>query len=599
MSLITKRQIQYSSLKDIFLNSCEKEKDHSNNSDKKEERYHSKNKKPKKDPYFKRPHLLDQNYEESFVKQRKIFQEVKNLIENTPYDNKLKVIKNELNFVRSFNSKGVQANVGFVKMNKTNSPLVFKISTDINRSIEHEFTILENFNNMRKYCPHFVKSIGMIELPISSEFIFDCYNNNLFDDKDDETLPRNIMFMEYVNKLPFYRICQDSENKNIVISQILQVLLALEICQLKKNFTHYDLHTSNILIQMCDKNSLFIYKINGNTHIVPTYGFFPLIIDTGISYAKCTEGKQMMSNTDNYDHGFQTTVYDRLNDIHHFLLTTFYYIEIDSDGYDSLSNKIKIIFRHLPVLRKSGWKNLPNDLCDLIISKLKDDCRAYRKFELFDEYDKASLEILNGLIKLPIKHHGYNNKDFSDCFTAFMEEYHNLIDIDDFTEHDVLYVLRTIVDNINLYRDSYSSSDKLYIVDKFKNNFINTISTVLKNNVEYNINYEKLLVSGIVLSERLETNYYEMIEENKNIINELYEKTIVKSPIDMFRYISRNMTPHFDIDKNTLIYFWDADNETKNEKKCTNLSLNIINKINKSYFIDKGSIIINELKLNE
>ena len=349
MSLITKRQIQYSSLKDIFSKRSGSEKGGS-------EKY-LKNKKPKKDPYFKRPHLLDQNYEESFVKQRKIFQEVKNLIENTPYDSKLEAIKNELDFVRSFNSKGVQANVGFVKMNKTGSPLVFKVSNDINRSIEHEFTILENFNNMRKYCPHFVKSIGMIELPISSEFIFDCYNNNLFDD-NDETLPRNIMFMEYVNKLPFYRICQDSENKNIVISQILQVLLALEICQLKKNFTHYDLHTSNILIQMCDKNSLFVYKINGNIYTVPTYGFYPLIIDTGISYAKCTEGKQMMSNTDNYDHGFQTTVYDRLNDVHHFLLTTFYYIEIDSDGYDSLSNKIKIIFRHLPVLRKSGWKNL-------------------------------------------------------------------------------------------------------------------------------------------------------------------------------------------------------------------------------------------------
>lgn len=559
-------------------------------------------KKPKKDPYFKRPHLLDSDYEESFINQRQMFRSIKKMVDNTPYNDKLNVVKNELDFVRSFNTKGVQGVVGFVKMNKTNTPLVFKISTDVNRSVEHEFTILEEFNDMRRYCPHFVRSIGMMELPVASDFIFDSYTNTLFDE-NDETLPRNVMFMEYVNKLPFYRICQDSENKNIVISQILQVLLALEICQVKKNFTHYDLHTSNILIQMCDKNSVFVYKINGKRYAVPTYGFFPLIIDTGISYAKCTEGKQMMSNTDNYDHGFQTTVFDRLNDVHHFLLTTFYYIEVDSDGYDSLSNKIKIIFRHLPVLRKSGWKNLPNDLCDLIISKLKDDCRSYRKFDLFDEYDKPSLEILNGLIRLPIKYHGEDNKDFSDCFTAFMEEYHKLIDIDDFSEHDVLFILRTIVDSINLYRDEYNkgidnpSVNKSLIIDKFKQHFIDTTSKVLTNNIEYDINYEKLLLSGIVFSERLETNYYDMIEENKNLINELYEKTIAKSPVDMVQYIGRNMTPHFDIDKDTLIYYWDADNETRKEKRCNELSLSSIDKINRSYFVDKGNMLVNELKL--
>lgn len=560
---------------------------------------HKDKKKPKKDPYFKRPHLLDPDYEDSFIKQRQIFQSVKKLVDTTPYNEKLNVMKQEFDFVRSFNTKGVQGIVGFVNIKDTNTPLVFKISTDINRSVEHEFNILEEFNDMRRYCPHFVRSIGMLELPVASDFISESYTNALFDE-NEETLPRNIMFMEYVNKLPFYRICQDTENKNIVISQILQVLLALEICQAKKNFTHYDLHTSNILIQMCDKNSVFVYKIGGKHYAIPTYGFFPLIIDTGISYSKCTEGKQMMSNTDNYDHGFQTTVYDRLNDVHHFLLATFYYIEVDSDGYDSLSNKIKIIFRHLPVLRKSGWKTLPNDLCDLTISKLKDDCRSYRKFELFDEYDKQSLEILNGLIKLPIKYHGEDNKDFSDCFTAFMEEYHQLVDIDDFTEHDVLFILRTIIDSINLYRDEYTSSsiiNKSIVINKFKNHFITKVSKVLDDNVEYDINYEKILLSGIVFSERLETNYYDMIEENKNLIDELYEKTIVKSPVDMVNYIGRNMTPHFDIDKDTIIYYWNADNETRKEKRCNELSFDVIDKINRSYFIDKGNMLVNELKL--
>lgn len=552
-------------------------------------------KKPKKDPYFKRPHILDSLHDNQFEQQRHMLSNIKRSIDSTSYDEKSKRIKKDMDFVRTFTTKGVQGVVGFVKLLQNNSPLVFKTSLDINRSIEHEFRVLESLNDMRKYCPHFVRSIGMMELPISSDFIFDSYTNSLFDE-DEETLPRNVMFMEYVNKLPFYRLCQDSDNKNIIISQILQVLLALETAQIKKKFTHYDLHTSNILIQTCEKNSIFIYQINNNKYAIPTYGFFPLIIDTGISYINENENNYMMSNTDNYDHGFQTTVYDKLNDVHHFLLATFYYIEVDSDGFDSLSNKIKIIFRHLPVLRKSGWKRLPNDLCDVIISKLKDDCRIYRKFELFDEYDKASLEILNGLIKLPIKNK--NSNDFSQCFTTFMEEYHALIDIDDFTEHDVLFVLRTIVDFINLYRDEYMRvNNKKHIIEKFKYDFKQKISTVLKHNVNYDINYEKLLVAGIVFSEVLETQYYEMIEENNNVIKEAYEKTLIKSPIDMVLYIGRNMTPHFDIDKETIVYYWDINKEENKKITCSKLSDESLRKINRAHFVDKADIIVSELNL--
>lgn len=551
----------------------------------------------KKDPYFKRPHLLDPSHEQQYTIQKKNMTRIKNLIDSRPYSQKMREIRNSMKFVRSFATKGVQGIVGFVKIDKDDSPIVFKTSVDINRSVEHEYKVLESLSDMRRYCPHFVRSIGMIELPVATDFISDSYNNSLLDE-NDETLPRSVMFMEYVNKLPFYKLCRDSHNKNIIISQILQVLIALEMAQVKKNFTHYDLHTSNVLVQMCEKNSIFVYRIGDKKYAIPTYGFFPLIIDTGISHAKCNEGEYMMSNTDNYDHGFQTTVYDRLNDVHHFLLATFYYIEVDSDGFDSLSNKLKIIFRHLPVMRKSGWKKLPNDLCDIIISSIKKDCRVYKKFEMFDEYDKASLEILNGLIKLPIKNHGESSKNFGECFTAFMEEYHSLVDIDDFSDYDILFVLRTIVDCINKYRDQYMSvRETSSIVESFRNEFKKLVSEVLPHNVNYDINYEKLLVSGIVFSERLETNYYEMIEENKSLIDRVYEKTLVKSPIDMVCYIGRNMTPHFNIDNETVVYYWDANTENCKKTNCRSLTRESINRINRCNFVDRGDIVVSELKL--
>lgn len=554
-----------------------------------------KTKKPRKDPGFSRPHVLSNEHEEIYQRQRGRLSHIKSLVESTPYNNKLSVISQWIDFVRSFTTKGVQGVVGFTVLKKelSKNPLVFKLSTDINRSVEHEYEIMEYFNDMRKYCPHFSRSIGMINLPVSNDFVFDSYDSSLFS-FDDETIPRNVLFMEYVNKLPFFRLCQDCDDKNIIISQILQVMIALEIGQRKKKLTHYDLHTANILIQMCEQNSVFVYKIGGNNYFVPTYGFFPMIIDMGISYSDNTNGKKMMSNTDNYDHGFQTTEFDRLNDIHHFLLTTFYYIEVDSEAYDSMSNKIKFIFRHLPVLRKSGWKMLPNDLCDIVIEKLKDDCRSYKKYDLFNEYDKPSLEIFNNLITLPMKN-STSDKNFSDCFPAFMEEYQKMIHIDDFSEHDVMFVLREIITCVNNCRELYKTNPDIG-VERFKFLVKESISTVLKDNVLYSgVDYEKILISLIVFGEKLESVYFELIEEHRELINEKYKRTVVDSPIDMFVYISKNITPHFNIDKNTIVYIWDTDTEKGKRTSCEHLSEENIKRVNKELYINKGDVLFSVL----
>lgn len=548
--------------------------------------------KPRKDPGFTRPHVLSNDHEEMYQKQRTALSAIKSDVSGASYNNKLSVISQSMDFVRSFTTKGVQGVVGFTLIkNLPKNPLVFKLSTDVNRSVEHEYEIMEYFNDMRKYCPHFSRSIGMINIPVSNDFIFDSYDSSLFS-FDDETIPRNVLFMEYVNKLPFFRLCQDCSDKNIIIAQILQVMIALEIGQRKKKLTHYDLHTANILMQMCEPNSVFVYKIGGKNYFVPTFGFFPMLIDMGISYSDVTNGKKMMSNTDNYDHGFQTTEFDRLNDVHHFLLTSFYYIEVDSDAYDSMSNKIKFIFRHLPVLRKSGWKMLPNDLCDIVIEKLKDDCRYYKRYDLFDEYDKPSLEIFNNLITLPMKNRSGDDTSFSECFPAFMEEYRKMIDIDDFSEHDVMFVLREIITCVNMCRELYKTNPDRG-VERFKFVIKESISSVLKNDVVYSgVDYEKMLISAIVFGERLETIYYELIDEHRELIRERYRKTVVESPIDMFLYISKNLTPHFNIDKNTVVYIWDTDKEEKRRVTCEHLSEENIKRVNRELYTKKGDLLL-------
>lgn len=545
--------------------------------------------------------IFNKQKEDIFHRNRTSIYKLNKRLETVDYDEKIRIVNQYLEYIRSFTSKGVQGIVGLVKpIDDTNEPMVFKTSVDMNKTVEHEFLILEDLNSIRTYCPHFVRSIGMINIPVSIEFIFDSYKNKLFDETNDETIPRSIMFLECVNKLPFYKLCDHSKNKNIVSSQLLQIMMALEISQLKKKFTHYDLHTSNILVQMCEKDSVFLYKLNNNYYFVPTYGFFPMIIDTGISYSNKTDHNFMMSNTDNYQNGFQTTVYDSLNDVHHFLLTTFYYIETDLECFDHMCNKIKRIFRHLPVLRKSGWKELPNYLSKRVIEKIRNECKLYKKYDLFYNYERESLEILNGLIRLPIKFNGKDSLSFSPSFQSFVEEYNKIMEMENFTDHDILFVLSTFVDLVNKYRDDYMNSvdrnTRVEYMKRFRQDFVEKVGSVLKNNIHYDdIDYEKMFVSSIVFSEVLETNYHVLIEDNKKIITKSYEKTCVESPIDMFLYIQKNLTPHYEMKQDTVVYLWDIDNETKRVKSCNTMSNQDLKKINNVSITTKGKMLYEKL----
>ena len=60
------------------------------------------------------------------------------------------------------------------------------------------------------------------------------------------------------------------------------VLCALSISQAKKDFCHYDLHSSNILMCDCDKDLVMVHILNKNNSIcIPTNGYIPKIIDFG------------------------------------------------------------------------------------------------------------------------------------------------------------------------------------------------------------------------------------------------------------------------------------------------------------------------------
>ena len=60
----------------------------------------------------------------------------------------------------------------------------------------------------------------------------------------------------------------------------------------------------------------------------------------------------------------------------------------------------------------------------------------------------------------------------------------------------------------------------------------------------------------------------------------------------MFTYISKNLTPHFTIDKNTVVYIWDTDKESQKRITCEHLSDGNISRVNKEVFSRKGDVLL-------
>ena len=476
----------------------------------------------------------------------------------------IKQVKKYFTFEKVFSNRGVQGITGILKVKNVSDKVVFKISIDLDRSVEHENLVTKDLNRIRKYCPHFVGNIGMINIPVSNDFINEPDEESLFKNSNDY-FPCNVLLIEYVSPISFYHICKYLHDyRGVIISQLVQIMMALDVAQVKCKFTSYDLHLDNILIRQIENDSLFLYKHRGKNVLVPTYGLYPVIIDLGSSYVKAIEGYPMYTSADNYQNGLQPTLYDNLNDIHHLITSVLYYLEDKSYAYDFLRNRFLYLFRHIPILSQKGWKQLPYDILELIIEQIRHDCPNIDKYEVFKDYDTDIVNILNGLIILPWSEHGDVN--FNNCMEDFIGELQKIQEMKAISStDDVLYILRETVDSINMFRELYESN-KTEAIDGFVKEWKSRILFIVSGfsrAIPKEINFEKLFVSAINVSNRMSSNYYKYIQSHVELINDAYLQTDIKCPYDAAKVLLQNATPGFKVTKSSKIYIWDSDKENR------------------------------------
>ena len=314
-----------------------------------------------------------------------------------------------LDFIEVFKKPGKQGKVGLFNVKENKDKIVFKFSQYINYLVQHEYSVMKSLNDLYDFCPHFCRTFGYINCDINpnSKKI---ENPFLIDSK--YPINKEILLCEYIeDSCKFYNyIRSDKIDEIMLYSTIKQVLLAINIAQTEKKFSHYDLHSNNIMIKKCDIDSVCLYVLDENNQFcVPTYGYFPLIIDFGFSYIKDMDDGPAWGSLSQTDVGFLSDRFDWVADPKLFLVSVSKEIfqKRNTKTSKKLRRIVKNIFHPLTIDWSCGWDDIKEKgASDIVIEYLQP---FNKKSKLFREFDHYCIDIIQSLIILPLEKQSYNN----------------------------------------------------------------------------------------------------------------------------------------------------------------------------------------------
>lgn len=265
----------------------------------------------------------------------------------------------------------------------------------------HEYSIAEY---LMEECPHLPNFIRPALLLKNSFINPDDKNGDLFNVRKitKKTIVSDIALFEYIKDfISLHDFLKKYKSyKHVIDSIFIQLCLALYIAREKCRFVHNDLHSTNIIIKRCDPDTVFLYKIkrDGEEIIfnVNSFGWFPIIIDYGMSYTDNCKGFSL--ETIDLDHyGIITYRFDKLSDI--IRMSTVF----ASSRYNPiLSRFIFSVLEGLPINFKTTFENITKYNSAY---SLRDDFIVIYKefFGTKDDFQEQCFVLIHRCITLPLK----------------------------------------------------------------------------------------------------------------------------------------------------------------------------------------------------
>jgi hypothetical protein len=509
--------------------------------------------------------------------------------ENLPQKKTLSSLPSFLSFGGPLLKKGKQGLVGFLekKDDNDNEPqkYVYKISQYMDFMAEQEYNVMTDVNSIRDYCPHFVKGFGLVRLPITANY--KKAKNPFKHDPDYKTVMADMIIMQHLEDCKkFFKYIKKDEVPTVeLLSIVKQSLLASMIAHQKVDFTHYDMHSDNILIRECDPNSVFLYIVNDVYYMVPTYGRYPVLIDFGFSYSKSSEKAQMNCSLGHTQYGFIQCEKDQYTDAKLFLCSVSNEINKykNSDTSQTFRNIVKNLYQKSKVQLDCGW----DDSFESSINEdfLDDFQKTFEKSQFFDEQRDFIIDLLQTLVILPLQYRKTSDKT-RDLLALVINEFAKIEKevADDFYN---LSILKEMIVSANANRELYLSDyTRADAVSNFKKDILTAVDRVAKY-CNPKLNWERLLCTLFCLGKNIGNYCYEKMQVIRKEKMRNYKKIPLQTTGEIVEALEANIPSDFEFDKKTVIYTWNADRENCS-KVC--LDKGLIRLLNDTHPMDRGAL---------
>ena len=455
---------------------------------------------------------------------------------------------------------------------------VFKISQYINNLAYHESVIMHGLKNISKFCPHFMKGFGVIKCNVEPKYK---KTTNPFEIKSKYPIEKEILLCEYIDKsAKFYNYIKSEKiDEDVLYSVVKQVLMAITIAQKAKQFTHYDLHSNNIMIKKCSKDLVFLYKLDDeNQFCVPSLGYYSVIIDYGFSYISDMEDGPLLTSMAHTDVGFISDRFDWVADPKLFLVTVS--DEIKEKRNTKKSKKfrriVKNIFAPLKIQWDSGWDDVEKRGAIDYVADILEPCNYVSR--LFTDYDYYCLDLLQSLIILPLQNQ--DSSTIKKSYETFLNEWVK-IENEISNEFYNLYILKELVDSARIVRPDYMKTQtRDRALSIFRKSLYDTLNKVSKFCIPKNVHYEKLLCSMYVLAKNIEGILYTKITTRMRDKQKEYDKMILQSTEQIFATVNVNLTDKYIYTENTQILIIDSKLQKNDIFKLAPEEIETINNIN-------------------
>lgn len=477
-------------------------------------------------------------------------------------ENKDKPWQEWLKITKIFPKPGKQGLVGLMSSLDDSKTYVFKISQYINYLIQHELTVMNSLNELSTFCPHYCRAVGNITCEIDPTKRKPKGDDNPFEKSSKYTIEKDVMLMEYLkHSYKFYNlIVSEKVDEAVLYSVVKQTLLAVAIAQRKKRFTHYDLHSNNVMIKSCSRNLCFLYILDENTQFfIPTRGSYPVLIDFGFSYSQDLDGQPLWPSLNHTDVGFLSDRFDPIADPKLFLVSVSDEIneERRSKSSKKLLNIAKNNYGRLKIDWDSGWDSDTKKCATDYVLKL---FRPYNKCsKLFEEYEYYCIDILQTLIILPLQEQSIANLGIA--YSAFLKEF-SKFENEITTPFFCLYLLKGIVDSARTVRRDYvQEATKEKAVGYFKTAILERLDSISSFCRPKDVHFERMLCSLLCLGKAIEGVLFQAMTERVAKKNEWYRKVPIQTPEELCSAIEVNIEDEYELNENTSIIVIDCVKE--------------------------------------